>query len=216
MREKFQIGLVTRLISKPPVAFTVCIAIIATFVWQGLASFLPTFLVEYRGQSATSAGVAFPAYFVVQAIMQVPVEYMSDQFSRNISIAACMVTGITGLVLLLISFNWWITAGSILFLETGMSYHSAVLAKFTDTLPEEERSVGFGLVRTTYGVIGALGSVIVGLVADLYGWQVSFQSLAILLLAVFLGVVISNFVPYSIELTALVETSRSECSNRIE
>jgi len=56
-----------------------------------------------------------------------------------------------------------------------------------DLLSEAERGAGFGLVRTVYGVVGALGSVGTGLVADLLGWGAAFLTLAGLLAVVFLA-----------------------------
>jgi len=50
-----------------------------------------------------------------------------------------------------------------------------------DHLDDHERSAGFGLVRTVYMVLGASGSVVVGFVADLFGWDVAFLGLVGLL-----------------------------------
>jgi hypothetical protein len=55
------------------------------------------------------------------------------------------------------------------------------MPKFMDHLDEHERSAGFGLIRTVYMVLGAAGSVTVGLVADLFGWGVAVLGLAGLL-----------------------------------
>jgi MFS family permease len=64
------------------------------------------------------------------------------------------------------------------------------MPKFMDHLDDHERNSGFGLVRTVYMMLGAAGSVVTGLVADLFGWTVAF-GLALLLvgmLAVLLSV----------------------------
>jgi len=50
-----------------------------------------------------------------------------------------------------------------------------------DHLGDEERSAGFGLIRTAYMVLGASGSVATGAAADLLGWGPAFLGLAVLL-----------------------------------
>lgn len=61
-----------------------------------------------------------------------------------------------------------------------------------DQFTAADRGAGFGLVRTVYMTTGASGSVIVGAVADLYGWDVSFGMLAIVM-AVVLGALAGNW-----------------------
>ena len=52
-----------------------------------------------------------------------------------------------------------------------------------DNLGDAERGAGFGLVRTVYMVVGALGSVVVGVLSDVAGWSAAFG-----LLSAFMGV----------------------------
>jgi hypothetical protein len=46
-----------------------------------------------------------------------------------------------------------------------------------DHLGAEERSAGFGLIRTVYMILGAGGSVATGTVADAMGWGPAFVGL---------------------------------------
>lgn len=62
-----------------------------------------------------------------------------------------------------------------------MSFEAALLPRFLDELTAAERGAGFGLVQTVYVITASLGSVVVGLVADLFSWGVSFAFLAGLL-----------------------------------
>ena len=189
MRERFEFRPLVELLSRPPIAFTVCIAVLGGFAWQGLASFLPTFLVEHRGQSPTLAGVVFSAYFVVQGIVQVGVGAVSDRYGRDVATVGCMLASIAGFVL----FVWipgLLAAGvGVLLVGTGMSWAAAVEPRFMDELSDAERGAGFGLVRTVYLMIASLGSVGVGLLADLAGWAVSFGTLTALLAVVVFALV---------------------------
>ncbi len=189
MRERVEIGAVRELLSRPEIAFTVCLSVLCAFVWQGTASFLPTFVIEHRGGSATLAGVVFSAYFVVQGVVQVGVGALSDRIGRDATAAGCMLAGILGFSLFVLGTGLPSMALAVLLVGTGLSWSAAVLPRFMDHLSEAERSAGFGLVRTVYMVIGSLGSVGVGLVADTFGWAVSFG-----MLVAFLSVVLCALV----------------------
>ncbi|MFP9191481.1 MFS transporter [Natronosalvus vescus] len=189
MRERFELEPLLELLSRPAIAFTVVLAICCAFVWQAVASFLPTFLIEHRGQSQTLAGIVFSAYFVVQAITQVGVGAVSDRYSRDLAAVGCMVLGSIGLLLFVFVSGTLALLVAIFFVGTGLGWGAALLPRVMDNLSEAERGAGFGLVRTVYGVIGALGSVGTGLFADLLGWDVAFTILAGFLAAVLVALV---------------------------
>ncbi|WP_049924518.1 MFS transporter [Halopiger djelfimassiliensis] len=191
MAERFELGPLLELLSRPQIAFPVCLAIAGAFVWQATSSFLPTFLVEYRGQSDELAGTVFAAYFVVQAVTQVGVGAVSDRYGRDFATAGCMVLATTGFVLLVVVSGVFALVAAVLLLGTGLGWGAALLPRFMDVLSESERGAGFGLVRTVYGFVGALGSVVTGLVADFFGWGVSFGVLAALLSLVFVALVVN-------------------------
>jgi MFS family permease len=192
MRDRIQIQTFVELLSRPPIAFTVAIAVACTFVWQGLASFMPTFLVAHRGYSASLAGAFFSAYFVFQGVLQVVVGALSDRFGRDAALAGCMVCGTLGVALLIVGPGLLAVGAAVVLLGTGMSFAAATIPRFMDHLGEQERGAGIGLVRTVYGIFGAFGSVTVGYLADAYGWETSFWSLTVLMTFVFVGLVINR------------------------
>jgi len=181
MRKQVDRDEIVDVLTRPGVLFTGIIAIIVEFSWQGLASFLPAFFVQYHGYSQTLAGTLFAVYFVVQGILQIGVGIVADRFGRDVAIAICMVTSITGIGLLLHSASIAQSSVGIVFLGLGMGWGAAVFPRFMDHLNEGERSFGFGLFRTVYMVIAAAGSIVVGFLADQYGWIVSLSFLVALL-----------------------------------
>ncbi|MFC4246931.1 MFS transporter [Natribaculum luteum] len=192
MRERFELESVLELLSRPKIAFTVCLAVAGAFVWQATASFLPTFLVDHRGQAETTAGVVFSAYFVVQAITQVGVGAVSDRYGRDVATAGCMILAASGFVLLIAVPGVLAVGAAVLLIGTGLGWGAALLPRFMDELSEAERGAGFGLVRTVYGVVGSVGSVATGFVADVFGWGVSFGVLATLLALAFVALVVNR------------------------
>ncbi|TYL40691.1 MFS transporter [Natronococcus pandeyae] len=184
LRERVVPESMLEVLSRPAILFTGAIAIANDFIWQGVATFLPTFLVEFRGYSTTTAAVLFGAYFVVQGFLQIGVGSLSDRVGRDVAIAVCTVAGILGFSLLVVGSGLAAVASGIVLLGLSMGWGAAVLPRFMDNLAEDERSVGFGLIRTVYMIVASAGSVVVGLVADLFGWAVSFGVLIAMLAVV--------------------------------
>jgi len=171
-------GLLVELLSRPPIAGTVVVSVLAAFVWQGTASFLPTFLVEHRGYSETTAGVVFSAYFVAQGVGQPGIGWLSDRIGRDTAMGLCMGSGVAGYALFVRGPGTGSVAAATVLVGIAMSWGSAMLPKVLDHMSAEEEGIGFGLVRTTYMVVGASGSVGVGVLADRFGWATAFLGLA--------------------------------------
>lgn len=191
MRDRFDLGPIVTLLSRRSIVFTSVVAVLLDFTWQGLASFLPTFFVQYHGYSQTLAGSLFAAYFVVHGVLQVVVGNVADRFDRDLATVLCMVAGIGGLAILVSGPGLAWIAGGVVLLGLGMSWSAAVFPRFFDNLSEAEQSSGFGLVRTVYMVVAASGSVVVGVLADLFGWATSFGFLTALL-GVVCGLLVVN------------------------
>ena len=191
MRDQFKISPARSLLSRPPILFTLFMALIGAFAWQSIASFLPTFLIDYRGQSATIAGVVFSVYFVVQSVVKAGIGAASDRWGRDIVIAVCMLTAAIGMIVFIAVPGILGVAVAVVLLGSGLAWDPAVEPRFIDHLSEEERNIGFGLVRTVYLVLGALGPGIVGWLADVASWAVSFGILSGLLASVFFFIVLN-------------------------
>ena len=192
LRDRFQPGPISELLSRPPIAFTLIIAIVGEFAWQGTASFLPTFLIEHRGLSTPLAGVFFSVYFVVQGVAQIGVGAASDRIGRDRALAGCMLAGVVGFGLLVTAAGLPSVIVGITLVGIAMSFGSALMPRFLRELSAEEQNAGFGLVRTVYMIVASLGSVVVGLLADLFGWTVAFGFLAASLAAIVLALTINS------------------------
>jgi MFS family permease len=184
MREQFRLEPLLDVLSRASIAFTAVIAVVAEFAWTGLVSFLPTFLAEYRGYSATRAGLLFALYFVALGVLQVGVGAVADRYGRDVATGACMCAGIVGLSTLVFVPGSLAVAAGVLLAGLGMGWGAAVFPRFMDHLFETERGTGFGLVRTVYLVVASSGSITLGVLADRFGWAVSFGSLIASLAAV--------------------------------
>jgi MFS family permease len=184
--QRLRLSPILELLARPPIALTAVLSVMGAFVWQATASFLPAFLIEYHGYGTARAGVLFSVYFVVQGIAQPALGTLSDRIGRYPVAALVVGIGVAGFVVLVASASTWTLGVSIVAIGLAMSWGAALLPAFMDHLAEDERSAGFGLIRTAYMVLGASGSAAAGAVADVFGWDVTFLGLAGIL-AVMLG-----------------------------
>lgn len=174
LTERFALAPVVRLLSRPQIAFTTVLAVLCEFVWQATASFLPTFLIAYHGYSVGFASALFSAYFIVHGFAQPGIGSLSDRYGREEMTAVCALLGIGGYSLLIRGSGLGVVLVAIFLIGIAMSFGAALLPRFVDNLSAAERGAGFGLVRTTYMILSATGSVVIGTVADTAGWGIAF------------------------------------------
>jgi MFS family permease len=80
---------------------SILIAVMFGFTYQSIASFFPTFLVDYRGLSTPTAGVTFGATFILSSGAQVATGCVSDALTRDAALAMSALVASFGLVVLL-------------------------------------------------------------------------------------------------------------------
>ncbi|EMA69130.1 major facilitator superfamily MFS_1 [Halorubrum aidingense JCM 13560] len=182
MRERFAVGPLTELLSRPRILYTTALATMGAFTWQATASFLPTFLEVGGGRSTALSALLFSLYFVVHGGTQPITGSVSDRVGRDVTVMATMAAGVVGYGLLVATAAFDLGLGATVvavgFVGLAMSWGAPLQSRFMDLLSDAERGAGFGLVRTAYMVLGATGSVVVGAVADAAGWAVAFGLLA--------------------------------------
>ena len=196
MRQRFAVGPLVELLSRPSILYTTLLATLGAFSWQATASFLPTFLSVGGGLSTALAALLFSLYFLVHGGTQPMTGALSDRFDRDTAAMVTMSAGVLGYGLLVVvaatdAAGLAPTALGVVLVGLAMSWGAPVQSRFMDHLAAEERGAGFGLVRTVYMVIGASGSVVVGAVSDVAGWTVAFGLLAVIM-AIGLTTLVAN------------------------
>jgi MFS family permease len=173
MRDRMAIKPLLALLSRPPIAFTTLVAFLGAFCWQATASFLPTFLVAFRGLPETSAGLLFSAYFVVNGLSQPTIGWVSDRIGRDGAAAATMGLGVVGYAILVAGPRIALLP-AVVCVGAAMTWGAPLQSRYFDTFEADERGAAFGLVRTAYMILGASGSVVVGVLSDLAGWAAAY------------------------------------------
>ncbi len=181
MRSRFEFGPLRELLGRPAIAHTTLIAVGGAFTWQATASFLPAFLIGYHGYSAALASLLFSAYFVVHGTTQPLMGGISDRIGRDETAAFAFALGVVGYGTLVVGGGTAVIAVATVVVGVSMSWGAPIQSRFIDVLSEDERAAGFGLVRTVYMLLGATGSVAVGVLADVAGWATAFGLLVAIL-----------------------------------
>jgi len=165
-------------LARPPVAFSAALAAMGEFAALATLSFLPAFLVEHHGLSLSAAGALFGAYFVVVAALQPVSGWLSDRFGRDAVTGTLFATGAVGYVALAVGEGLAVAVPAVALVGVAMAWGPPVQSRAVDALADAERGVGFGAVRTSYILVGALGPAAVGTLADAAGWTASVGLLA--------------------------------------
>ncbi|WP_372480856.1 MFS transporter (plasmid) [Halomicrobium sp. HM KBTZ05] len=183
VRQQFDAGLFRDILSRPVLAYGTAVAVLAEFVGMAATSFLPTFLVAAQGLSLQRASLLFSLYFVVLAVAQPATGWLSDAVGRARATMLALASGVVGYALLVGATGLVPVVVGVTLAGYAMSWSTPIQALFLDQLGRAERGTGFGLVRTVYVLLGSLGSVVTGGVADRLGWMVAFGMLGLVLLS---------------------------------
>jgi MFS family permease len=151
---------------------------LSLFVFQGVTSFLPTYLVSAKGLSTGTAATVFGAFFVVGAVAQPASGALGDRFGRRRVLVALAGVGAVPLVLLPFGSGLPVLAALAVFLGVGLGLGPLNNAYIADAFPDDVQGAGYGFVRTFHMAIGSTGAVVVGYFADASLFDEAFLLLA--------------------------------------
>lgn len=174
LRDRVSPARIAGLFTRPPLLFTAAVSAMCVFTWQSYASFFPTFLIEYRGLGTDVASVAFGATFVISAVCLPLLGRLSDRLDRDAVLGAAFVTTGVGLTLVLTRGSRVAFLAGVVVMGVGLGWGGVLQARYMALLSPEERGTGYGFVRSAYMLVGALGSVVTGTLAEAASWPVAY------------------------------------------
>lgn len=181
LRERIQPSRLTALLSRPNVAFTTAIAGFGQFADTATFSFLPYILREYHGLSLELAGGLFTLYFVVLALTQPAIGWLSDHWGRDSVTVGTLLLGVIGYLVLLSRSTVAVIIIAVVLVGLGMGWSPPIQSRAIDQLADTERGTGFGLIRTVYIAFAGLCGVVIGGAVTISGWASSIVILAVVL-----------------------------------
>jgi len=183
LRDRVAPAELRRLLADRTLLFTMGLAVALTFTFQAVISFFPTYLVEFWGFDTGRANDLFAAVFALWVLFMPIMGRVSDATSRDGALAASTASMAVGVALTLTADAVPLAYLGIGLLGIGMSWGGVIAARIMDALAADDRTVGYGLVRSIYVLLGSSGSVVTGTLADAGGWPVAYGVLVALLLA---------------------------------
>ena len=93
----------------------------------------------------------------------------------------CLALAAAGFALLVVAPGTVAIAVAVVLAGIGLAAYSAVTARFMDVFDADERGASFGLTQSANMVVSSSGSVVAGVLADRFGWEVAFGVLAAML-----------------------------------
>jgi hypothetical protein len=84
-----------------------------------------------------------------------------------------------------------VLGAGVLLVGVGLTWGGVLQSRFMREFADDERGTGFGLVRTTFVLLGSVGSAATGFLADTGGWPLAIGVL-IALLALAAALVVGN------------------------
>jgi len=141
-------------------------ATLMLFGFQAVTAFLTTYLFEQKGLSKELAGGLLSLLFVGGAVAQTTTGALADRYGTPRVLAGVAFVSILPLVALPL-LSGPVALGVVSFV-IGFRMSSGPLsnAYIVDVLPDEVEGTAWGLLRTSFFVVGSFGSVLVGFLAD--------------------------------------------------
>jgi MFS family permease len=183
VRERLHPDTARDLLARPAVAFTCLLGVIGMYVFQAFVSFFPTFLQQHHGLTRGTAALATGVAFVLIAVVLPIVGEAADRIHTDWALAVPFAVTAAGFAVL-VTFPGS-TAGlwaGVAFVGTGLTWGGAVQARAMREFGPGEGGTGFGVVRTVFVLLGSVGNVATGVLADAAGWPVAYGVVVALLL----------------------------------
>jgi MFS family permease len=179
--EKFSMDTLRRLrtdVVGGGIPLVVGIHILTAFVSLGFLGFYPTYLIDVKGFTAQTAALLYGSYFALGVAIQPMTGMLRDRFGSKWTLI--LIAGLFFLGLVALQF-----ANSVAHIValTVMLSHRNGLGVVTntfiaDTLDNDIKGSGLGLLRTSWILTGAMSPIFVGFLGDLGQLNFAFLVLA--------------------------------------
>lgn len=158
-------GLITEL-RQSNIVFFSFILFLYILVWQSFTGFYPTYLIEEKGVSSSTAALLFSLFFAIGVIVKPGAGAAYDRIGIRTSLVIVLSGPAVGLAILPI-VNGIPALVVVTALVSIMLGSGAITQSFlSEAFSEEIRGTGLGIVRTSVAMLGAAGPVLFGAIAD--------------------------------------------------
>jgi MFS family permease len=171
---------------------------IMAFVWVGIISFLPIYLIEGKGIDQTAAAVIFSLIFFTGLFIRPLIGHLSDIYNKRILIVGILI--ISAIACFLLSH-----ASSIILTTIGVILTATISAFFPlrsnylmNKWSSKSRGSKMGMYSTVVIILSSISPFIIGLSLKSYNFDKIFQFFSVIILfAIFLVICIKYLLPFA-------------------
>jgi MFS family permease len=154
--------------------------------WQSFTGLYPTYLVEVKGLSSSTAGLLFSAFFAFGVLVKPLAGAAYDRIGMRRALVVILAGPVVGLGSLPFIEGVWPLVGVTAVVSIMLGSGAVTQSFLADAFSAEIRGTGIGAVRTITAVVGATGPVFFGLIADRGFFDEGYLLLAAMLVVVIL------------------------------
>lgn len=136
------------------------------FIYQGFVAFFPTYLITSKGLTQGTAAVIYGIFFFGGVVLQPIMGSIADRHGPPRVLIAISAVSAVSLVGLPFVFGRWALVGLAALLSVQLTFWPVVFSYVVAAISDEVQGSSFGMLRTFFVSIGAIGPVVVGLMAD--------------------------------------------------
>lgn len=172
------IGRYAPLFREPTFLTFVAVNALFGFAYNGVAAFLPLYLVDAVGLQSAVANLLYSALFVV-SVVQVATGDLSDRLGERLVMGATLAVAAAGLAGLLVAAGPVVAGAAVVAFGIGSHGFRPVRGAYLVRLvPDSVAGGSMGIVRTILMGSGAVSPAIVGFLSDAVGFVPAFALLA--------------------------------------
>jgi len=157
----------------------VTVTALVGFAHNGLAAFLPLYLVDVTGLTPTTANLLYSVFFFV-SVVQVLTGDLGDRFGQRLVMLLTLVIATAGTGVLLVASGPAVAGLAVLAVGFGSHGFRPVRGAYlVKVVPDSMVGGSLGIVRTILTGAGFVSPAIVGLMSDTVGFVPAFALLAV-------------------------------------
>ncbi|WP_160133483.1 MFS transporter [Halococcus salsus] len=168
----------------PTLVIMVVILTLYIGVLQTFSAFYPTYLIDEKGFSATTASALFSLFFAFGIVAKPLAGVAYDAIGIRRSLPVILGGAVVGFALLPFLDRFWLLAADTVLISSMLGSGAITQSYLSETIPPEIEGTGLGAVRSSASLLASMGPVLFGAVAERGFFDEGYLSLALLMAVV--------------------------------
>lgn len=135
-------------------------------IWQAFTGFYPTYLIEEKGLSSTSASIVFGTFFALGVFVQPVSGGMFDRIGIRRSLSIVMGVAALALAAVPLIEGFWPLLATTAVTSSLLGFGSITQSYLIVSLPEKIQGIGFGFLRSISFTLSSISPFVFGAAAD--------------------------------------------------